>query len=54
MTCRSVPCGVLQVDELSGKLMAKQDEIIDKQTKCMDATEALRKKEEEMKKMEGR
>lgn len=34
--------------------MSKQEEIIDKQTKCMDATEALRKKEDEVKKLEGR
>ena len=45
---------MLQVEELSNKLMSKQEELIDKQTKCMDATEALRKKEDEVKKLEGR
>lgn len=34
--------------------MSKQEEIIDKQTKCMEATEGLRKKEDEVKKLEGK
>lgn len=42
------------MNELSGKLTSKQDELIDRQTKWMEVTEALRKKEDDVKEMESR
>lgn len=44
---------VFQIDELNSKLMSKTEELMDRQTKWMEATEALRKKEDEVKKMEN-
>lgn len=42
------------MEELNSKLMSKQDELIDRQSKWMEVTETLRKKEDEMKKTEAR
>lgn len=41
------------MDELNTKLMSKTEELIDRQNKWMESTEALRKKEDELKKMES-
>lgn len=40
------------MEELNGKLLSKTEELMDRQTKWMEVTESLRKKEDELKKQE--
>ncbi len=41
------------MEELNGKMMSKTEELMDRQTKWMEVTESLRKKEDEIKKQES-
>lgn len=43
-----------KVDDLNSKVVSKTEELMDRQTKWMEVTEALRKKEDELKKTENR
>ena len=45
---------VFQMEDLSNRLMSKQDELVERQRKFMEITDSLRKKEDEIKKLENK